>query len=773
MLITEKKYQNTIIFSLKGRLDNKGASVLESKFDEYSDNNNSLLLNLDGVDYLSSIGIRALIKIDKALRQKGGELFFCNLSDNIKQVLNISGLLNLFKVFENEANVISHLDNSKSVSTEFSFNEINFSAEYFEAHKSFIETWASANDEVNQLSAVNLNELGLAFGIAGMGSNANEASNETGNFLSTGKVVGVTPAGESFHPDFNISVNPEETILYISKGIGFDGNYSLRIKIKSDKCFTLSEFLPELLNKLISDYNKDFNVAGIVLAGKADKINGSFFSNKNEIIKNNPTGKFNGTNKNIISAGILSIDNSKVVNTNTQLILDYFLLNNKLNDKISIYSSSILLDSQFDVNLKNPENINDHLTLDNLDSTIINDLSTSFIELTLWLYLPVSIRSGEEKRLQIELRNCNPLSDNEEIITRRIYSDSSKVILETLSGGFSANTYRVFSYDKQGRELLPTVMKIGMKDWINREISAYHNYVKKFILNNSTTILGTTELDDKAGLRYNFLGITGSEGKLSMLRDLYPSLSNEKLNSIFIKVFTNILKPWYGQPKWEVSYPYADHNPLRIFKNICEDAENILGISSDEEKIYCDELGKELPNPYHFLKYQYETRKNDAIHWYKSVIHGDLNLANIMLDDNDNIYIIDFSETRESNIVSDLGRIEPIVKIEMSKIENDNDLKDFLLFEYQLSRINKIDDLPEFVYNGDDKMIEKAYSIIKLFRNFAGKMTIFETNPVPYFLAILEWTFPMVSYRNFPVIKKKASAYSAAIMIEQILNIEK
>ena len=53
-----------------------------------------------------------------------------------------------------------------------------------------------------------------------------------------------------------------------------------------------------------------------------------------------------------------------------------------------------------------------------------------------------------------------------------------------------SNTFRVASYDPDGRRLLPTVLKIGGVALTEREEAANRKYVQTFILNNSTTLLG-------------------------------------------------------------------------------------------------------------------------------------------------------------------------------------------------------------------------------------------------------------------------------------------
>ena len=51
-------------------------------------------------------------------------------------------------------------------------------------------------------------------------------------------------------------------------------------------------------------------------------------------------------------------------------------------------------------------------------------------------------------------------------------------------------------------------------------------------------------------------------------------------------------------------------------------------------------------------------------------------------------------------------------------------------------------------------------------------VTIFETDIVPYWLALLEWTLPVVIYAQLSDWQKKYAAYSAALLYEAIMRLE-
>jgi hypothetical protein len=167
------------------------------------------------------------------------------------------------------------------------------------------------------------------------------------------------------------------------------------------------------------------------------------------------------------------------------------------------------------------------------------------------LYLPAKLRLGTEGRLKIQFDGNVPLEEEWLQMIRLLYRDCSRVELTQLSGGYNAKTFRVASYDNSGRRLLPTVLKIGAFSWIEREKEAHRAYVEKFILNNSTTIMGTATAGPWAALRYNFVGIAGPDANLTWLLPFYREQSTETILKIFDRLYTKVLKPWYGQPRWE------------------------------------------------------------------------------------------------------------------------------------------------------------------------------------------------------------------------------
>ena len=65
-----------------------------------------ILLNFDGVEFLSSAALNKLILIDKKVKQAGGNLRLCNLREEIKEVFTITRLDRVFDIRKSESDAL-------------------------------------------------------------------------------------------------------------------------------------------------------------------------------------------------------------------------------------------------------------------------------------------------------------------------------------------------------------------------------------------------------------------------------------------------------------------------------------------------------------------------------------------------------------------------------------------------------------------------------------------------------------------------------------------
>ena len=90
----------TVVVSLTGKLAESSFIQLDEKLAETMKSMpKKLCFNLAGLDYISSMGIRVILKTRKAVEGAGGQVIMTNLQPQIKKVFDIVAVLPKESVF--------------------------------------------------------------------------------------------------------------------------------------------------------------------------------------------------------------------------------------------------------------------------------------------------------------------------------------------------------------------------------------------------------------------------------------------------------------------------------------------------------------------------------------------------------------------------------------------------------------------------------------------------------------------------------------------------
>ncbi|MDO4731225.1 MAG: STAS domain-containing protein [Clostridia bacterium] len=97
--MTIKKTLNNDALTLEiiGRLDTTTAPELETEIDQSLDNVSSLILDCGNLDYMSSAGLRVILKAQKIMNVKG-EMKLINVSDIIMEIFDITGFSDILTI---------------------------------------------------------------------------------------------------------------------------------------------------------------------------------------------------------------------------------------------------------------------------------------------------------------------------------------------------------------------------------------------------------------------------------------------------------------------------------------------------------------------------------------------------------------------------------------------------------------------------------------------------------------------------------------------------
>lgn len=92
MEITVEQQEAIQIFKLNGRLDSNTSQGFEEKiFEAISAGSKSLIVDFKEIDYISSAGLRVILKATKALKRDEGKIMLCSMQDYVKEVFEIAG----------------------------------------------------------------------------------------------------------------------------------------------------------------------------------------------------------------------------------------------------------------------------------------------------------------------------------------------------------------------------------------------------------------------------------------------------------------------------------------------------------------------------------------------------------------------------------------------------------------------------------------------------------------------------------------------------------
>ena len=92
MEIIETKENEISIFKLNGRLDSNTSPNLEKLLaGAMEDGARKMVIDFADLDYISSAGLRIILKTTKDLRPTEGNIVLCSMQDYVKEVFEIAG----------------------------------------------------------------------------------------------------------------------------------------------------------------------------------------------------------------------------------------------------------------------------------------------------------------------------------------------------------------------------------------------------------------------------------------------------------------------------------------------------------------------------------------------------------------------------------------------------------------------------------------------------------------------------------------------------------
>jgi anti-anti-sigma factor len=227
---------------LEGRLDASQASRVETELDSAIRNGaTEVRINLAKVVFVSSAGIRVLLKTYQILKKLGGSFGVLQPSESVRNVLALSGLLDMLQVAPQPAEAVPVTTTGPEPDAR-TFGPVQGTV-YREAPGA---SWSCrligdpapldhAAFSAPDMTTIQLTKDTLALGLGSLGAGYEDCRMRFGEFLAAGHVAACLPSGGDRTPDYIISKGslvPEVRVLY---ALLCEGGFSCQYRFDTNK----------------------------------------------------------------------------------------------------------------------------------------------------------------------------------------------------------------------------------------------------------------------------------------------------------------------------------------------------------------------------------------------------------------------------------------------------------------------------------------------------------------------------------------------------------
>jgi len=368
--------------------------------------------------------------------------------------------------------------------------------------------------------------------------------------------------------------------------------------------------------------------------------------------------------------------------------------------------------------------------------------------------------------------------------------DIKYIQVKPLPGGYGGSTTVLADLQHEAHGVfLPRSFVVKLGD--GREMADEHDKFKKHVrwqLTRGATFLGYAQREDLAGIAYEFVGLD-PDHEIQSFHQFYKGHATVEVAPLIGEIYAHLGRAWYRNGSTDSANLYHEYGLLsKKQKQIIEHVGEIVdeddpyhrNFTIVEERIqpnlrpgFCPKMNISWHDPVAFLRTW--PRSNLIVPIYRSVIHGDLNARNVLVEigrgGQKHVWFIDFSHTgnglsqvrteeasREGTLIDpnrghtlrDFCRLEADVKFVLTRLCDENDLGLAMAFEQELLTCGvAMYDLqvnPPRIEALMDERFKKAWQVIREIRHQADGYLINKGDLRPYYLSLLHATLPIVYY---------------------------
>lgn len=358
---------------------------------------------------------------------------------------------------------------------------------------------------------------------------------------------------------------------------------------------------------------------------------------------------------------------------------------------------------------------------------------------------------------RLTLNGCQPLNETDTAVLSWLYRNSSSVELFPLTGGFSgASVFRTHSRDSLGHAQASSVLKLGPRELIASERVAFEQ-VEPVLGNNAPTIRGFVDFETRAGIRFAYAAM--DEGNVRSFQSLYrDNPDQDRINAVLQHVFQSILGRFQAAAVYErlplleyYTFNAGSAGPIR------ESIARLLGPAAARSSTLVFPGGYKVGNIADFYGTHCASLSvSGAEAHYVCYVHGDLNGANILIDERENVWLIDFLHAHRGHCLRDLAKLENDMMFIVTDLSNADELEEALRITRALRCVRDLRaPLPAAVEGVRRPGLVRAWQTIRTLRSFAGRFCRDDRDPMQLQIALLRYAAHTLSFDESSDLQKQ------------------
>ncbi|MEN9800119.1 MAG: hypothetical protein RL653_3816 [Pseudomonadota bacterium] len=377
-----------------------------------------------------------------------------------------------------------------------------------------------------------------------------------------------------------------------------------------------------------------------------------------------------------------------------------------------------------------------------------------------------------------------PLSGDEHLVLDHLYRDCRSLELHPLGGGFSgARVFRVASVDRMGHAEAPSVAKLGPTGLIGKERASFEK-VQAVLGNSAPAVRGFVDAGSTAGIRYSYASMR--QGRIRTLKSLFDAgAPTADIVRVLRHVFDEVFSPFFAAARYE-RLPLFEHYgfartevslegprlvpQLQFNGHVRRNVAALAGEAAAAQQELRLADGSTAWNPCRFYE---EFLPTARIPWsdshYVCTVHGDLNGANVLVDDVGNVWVIDFFHTGPGHVLKDLVKLENDLLYLFTPLRDERELAEALRISRALREVEDLRAPLEASLPGlSTPSLVRAWEVLRELRRLGGERVREDRNPWQLDVALLRYAVHTLSFDEASPLQKRWALAAAGMWAEDV-----